>query len=151
MHTHVDASGNASTTIRQFAMMPGNISNQLSSLTIGSTTYPYKYDPSGNLIIENTERHFEWDQSDRLRVFRVQPDGAVPSIYGQYLYDSGGQRVMKLVRDQSGGYETTIYVDGVFEHQRNVSGGMSVENNFIPIIEQHPPTSALCARHRLPR
>jgi RHS repeat-associated protein len=37
------------------------------------------------------------------------------SVYAQYLYDSRGQRVMKFVRDQSGGYETTVYVDGLFE------------------------------------
>lgn len=133
-HSYVDSSGNPGGTIRQFTLASGN--NQLLQLAIGSTNYQYSYDASGNLAQENTDRHFEWDESDRIRVFRVQPSSnppAPPSIYAQYLYDSGGQRVMKLVRDQSGGYETTIYINGTFEHQRSVTASSTVENNSLHI------------------
>jgi hypothetical protein len=33
---------------------------------------------------------------------------------------------MKLVRVQSRGYETTVYIDEAFEHQRSVSGGTAL-------------------------
>jgi RHS repeat-associated protein len=131
-HTSTDAAGNASTTNRQFALAPGN--NQLRQLTVGSTPYQYSYDANGNLVRENTDRHFEWDESDRLRVFRIQPEGAPPSIYAQYLYDSSGQRVMKLVRNQAGGYEATIYIGSVFEHRRGVSGAAAVENDLLQVM-----------------
>jgi RHS repeat-associated protein len=114
-------------------LVAGN--NRLSQLAIGTTSYSYSYDAAGNLTQENTERYFEWDQSDRMRVFRVQPSGAPPSLYAQYLYDSAGQRVMKLVRDQSGGYETTIYIDDAFEHQRNVTAAKNVENNSLHVMD----------------
>jgi RHS repeat-associated protein len=132
-HTSTDAVRNASTTNRQFALVSGN--NQLQQLTIGATRYQYAYDASGNLNQENTERHFEWDQSDRMRVFRVQPEGAPPSVYTQYLYDSCGQRVMKLTRNQAGGYETTIYIGGLFEERRNVSGSTTIENSLLHVMD----------------
>ena len=74
----------------------------------GSTSYQYAYDANGNLIQENTERHLEWDHSDRLRVFRIQPDGAEPSIHAQYFYDMSGQRAKKVIRKQGGALEVTV-------------------------------------------
>lgn len=127
------ASGPGLATNRQFTPVTGN--NHLSQLAIGATTYKYVYDPNGNLIQENTERHFEWGQSDRMRVFRTQTDGSAPSVYTQYLYDSGGQRVMKLTRNQGGSYETTIYIGGAFEVRRSVSGGTTVENNLLHVMD----------------
>jgi RHS repeat-associated protein len=150
-HTSIDAGGHSSSTNRQFALVPGNTNNQLSTLTIGDTSYQYAYDPSGNLLRENTERHFEWDQSDRMRVFRIQPDSAPPSKYAQYLYDSGGRRVMKLVRVQSGGYETTIYVDEAFEHQRSVSGGTTVENNSLHVMDNRSRIAIVRVGDALPK
>jgi RHS repeat-associated protein len=138
-HNQIDSSGHSSGVNRQFALVPGN--NRLNLLTVGSSApiaYQYTYDASGNLVKENTDRHFEWDQSDRMRVFRIQPDTlppAPPSIYAQYLYDSGGQRVVKLVRDQSGGFEKTMYIDGVFEHQKSFSPAGTVENNSLHVMD----------------
>jgi RHS repeat-associated protein len=133
-HTYPGSGGGFTGSIRQFTLTSGN--NRISKLQIdSSTTYQYTYDPSGNMVQENTERHFEWDQSDRMRVFRVQPDGAQPSTYAQYLYDSGGQRVIKLVRTQGGAYDTTIYIDGVFERQRGVTGSATVENNLFHVMD----------------
>jgi RHS repeat-associated protein len=132
-HTSTDTAGSPSTTNREFALVSGN--NRLEQLTVGATAYQYAYDATGNLVQENTERHFEWDESDRMRVFRIQPDRAPPSIYTQYLYDSGGQRVMKLTRNQAGGYETTVYIGGIFEERRNVSGATRIENSLVHVID----------------
>jgi RHS repeat-associated protein len=101
--------------------------NRLATLSVGaaptSTTYAYGYDASGNMLHEQT-RLLEWDHADRLQSFRVQPDAGPPSIYVQFFYDPGGQRVKKLVRtggnDLTGRIETTTYVDG-FEVERVVT------------------------------
>lgn len=133
-HTSFDATGNPSTVARQFILSPN--SNRLSSTTSGATTYQYAYGPNGNVVSEGTSRHFEWDQSDRMRVFRIQPAGAPPSVYTQYLYDSSGLRTMKLTRKQNGAYETTIYIDGVFELQRQVGvSGAIIQNNSIHVMD----------------
>jgi RHS repeat-associated protein len=133
-HNYIDSSGNPSGSTRQFTLAPGN--NRLAHVLVGSATdYQYAYDPDGNLIQESTERHLDWDARNRMRGFRIQPDGAPPSLYAQYLYDSGGQRVMKLVRDQSGNYQTTIYIDGVFEVQRAVSTTGTIQNNSLHIMD----------------
>ena len=102
---------------RTFILIPGT--NRLHEVSIGrNSPFRYDYDDNGNLIREGTARHFEWDHSDRMKIFRTQPGDSEPSIYAQYLYDASGQRVKKLVRRQGGGVETTVYVDGIFEHQR---------------------------------
>jgi RHS repeat-associated protein len=93
------------------------------------------FDANGNLIRENTERQFEWDQADRLRVYRTQTDGSEPSIHAHYLYDSTGQRVKKLVRTQGGPYQMTVYIDSLFEHHRRVQGASTQENNTLQVID----------------
>lgn len=75
----------------------------------------HAYDANGNLVHENSERHFEWDHTDRLKIFRNQTDNRKPSIYTLYLYDSGGQRVKKLVITGND-YRTTTYLGAIFEH-----------------------------------
>lgn len=147
-HASIDSSGNASAVTRQFTLAPGN--NRLSQMAIGSTMYQYAYDAGGNLTQENTARHFEWDANSRMKVFRIQPDGAPPSIYAQYLYDSSGQRVMKVVRDQSGGYQTAIYIHDSFEHQRSVSASSTTENNSLHVMDNHKRIAIVRAGPALP-
>ncbi len=118
---------------RIFALVPNN--NRLASVSVGAVDFAYVYDTNGNLVQENTSRHFEWDHSDRLRVYRTQPGTAEPSIYAAYLYDSQGQRVKKLVRKQGGQVEVTVYVDGMFEYQRIVHGGATRENNTVHVMD----------------
>ncbi|HYV03994.1 MAG TPA: toxin TcdB middle/N-terminal domain-containing protein [Blastocatellia bacterium] len=118
---------------RRFALVDN--SNKLSTVTIGTTDYSYDYDDNGNLITENGSRRFEWDHSDRMRVFRTQPVGSEPSVHAHYLYDASGQRVKKLVRKQTGGVEATIYIDGVFEHHRLVNSGSTTENNTLHVMD----------------
>lgn len=84
-------------------------------MTLGTISSAYRYGLNGTLIQENIERRFEWDHSDRMRVFRTQPANAEPAVHAHYLYDASGQRVKKLVRKQ-GLVEVTVYIDGLFEH-----------------------------------
>jgi RHS repeat-associated protein len=125
--------GAAATYNRSFTLVDD--SNKLRTVTIGSTDYSYAYDDNGNLVTENGSRHFEWDHSDRMRVFRTQPVGSEPSVHAHYLYDASGQRVKKLVRKQTGGVEVTIYIDGVFEHHRLVNSGSTRENNTLHVMD----------------
>jgi RHS repeat-associated protein len=120
-------------THRVMNLVAGN--NRLASVTIGQTDYRYTYDANGNLIQENGSRHFEWDYGDRLQVFRNQAGNAEPSVYSQYLYDTAGQRVKKLVRKQGGQIEVTIYIDGMFEYHRTVQGSATQENNTLHVMD----------------
>ncbi len=126
---HLSSSG----FTRVFTLAPH--SNRLASMTVNGTRYDYVYDLSGNLIQETTSRHFEWDQSDRMRVYRTQVGVEEPPVYAQYLYDGSGQRVKKLVRKQAGGVETTVYIDSGFEHHRLVSGSATQENNTLHVMD----------------
>ena len=111
-------------------------SNRLATLSTGGTSYNYAYDPNGNLICESSSRHFEWDRVDRMRVFNVQANNAEPSIYAQYLYDSAGQRVKKLVRKQGGQHvEVTVYFDNMFEHHYIIHGNDTTENNILHVMD----------------
>ncbi len=118
----------------EWANPPGN---RLTHVGDDSTTIPqtHFFDANGNLIRENTERHFEWDYSDRMRVFRNQTAGAEPTKHAHYLYDAGGQRVKKLVRKQGGEYEVTVYVDGVFEYHRLVEPSRTIENSTLHVMD----------------
>jgi len=110
------------------------VNNRLRRMEVGDDVYDYAFDASGNMISETTSRHFEWNHSGQMKVFRTQTDGAEPSVHAHYLYDSAGQRIKKLVRKQGGQVEVTHYLDGVFEHRR--WGGMQAgENNLAHVMD----------------
>jgi RHS repeat-associated protein len=120
------------------APTPDLASNRLASLTTGNgfiRSHVYAHDGSGNLVRENGERHLEWDHGDRLKAFRIQTGTAEPSTHAHHLYDAGGQRVKKLVRQQGGGHESTVYIDGLFEHHRMTGGANVQENNTVHILD----------------
>jgi RHS repeat-associated protein len=125
------ASGAGSFT-RAFTVEKTN--NRLREVRIGNNTFAYRYDPNGNLISENTSRHFEWNHADQMKAFSTQTEGAEPSVYAHYLYDAAGQRVKKLVRRQGGRVEATHYIDGVFEHRR-WDGPKGAENNHVHVMD----------------
>jgi RHS repeat-associated protein len=129
---------------RTFALVDDGASstpanNRLRTLTVGSTVFEYTYDPSGNLTGETSSRHFEWDHADRLRAFRTQVPGSEPSLHVHYLYDSTGMRTKKLVRKQGGQVETTIVIDGLVEHHREVQGTTSRENTSLRVMDGNQP------------
>lgn len=118
---------------RVFALAPQ--SNRLATMTVGTTVYDYVHDPNGNLVQETTSRHFEWDHSDHMKMYRTQTGSGEPSVHAHYLYDSSGQRVKKLVRNQGGQFEVTIYIDGVFEYHCLVRGGTTQGNNTLHVMD----------------
>lgn len=122
---------------RTFDLKPGN--NRLDKVTVGPAAigeiYNYQYDDNGNMKEETTSRRFVWGHADRLYEFR-ETDGANPSIQARYLYDSTGMRIKKWVR--RGGIamndESTVYIDGIFEHHhwQKTGGG---QNNRLHVID----------------
>ncbi|WMJ72276.1 hypothetical protein RCC89_03720 [Cytophagaceae bacterium ABcell3] len=108
---HIATGGNFT---RNFQYSPEK--NILEDITTGQTAYGFIHDVNGNIIREGESRHFAWDYADRLKSFHVQAGGDDPSQHAQYLYDSGGNRVKKLVRKQDGSFKSTTYIDGIFEH-----------------------------------
>jgi RHS repeat-associated protein len=115
--------------------MVETVNNRLRRMQIGQAGYDYTFDVNGNMRSETTSRHFEWNQSDQMKVFRTQTDGAEPSVHAHYLYDSAGQRVKKFVRKQGGRVEVTHYIDGVFEHHRWGNGAHAIENNHVHVMD----------------
>ena len=120
------------------SLTPELASNRLASLTVGngfSRRFTYVHDEGGNLVGENGTRHFEWDHSGRLKACRTQIGSAEPSVHAHYLYDARGQRLEKLVRRQGGRHETTIYIDGLFEHHRITQGLNTQENTTVHVLD----------------
>ena len=127
--------GGTATWKRTYTQESG--SNRMVSMGLGSESYAYQYDPGGNLVQENTERHYEWDHAGQMKAFRVQPTGSPASKYGAYAYDGGGQRVLK-VSIQGSVPHSTVYIDGIFEHHRihlEGEGEEVEENNDLHIMD----------------
>jgi RHS repeat-associated protein len=131
--TRLQHQADGNSVVRQLA--PASGSNRLAHTTLEGLKYDFAYDANGNLVRQATSRHFGWDHADRLRVFRIQTPGAEPSMFAHYLYDAAGQRVKKLVRKQGGRLETTVYIDGAFEHHRVVQGAEIKENNTLHVMD----------------
>jgi RHS repeat-associated protein len=125
--THLNATGTWSNP-------PGNCLTHVGDNQPGVMQNHF-YDENGNLVKENTERHFEWNHSDRICVFRTQTGSAEPSKHAHYFYDATGQRVKKLLRKQGGQVEVTIYIDEVFEFHRLVKPSKTRENNTLHIMD----------------
>jgi RHS repeat-associated protein len=125
--------GGDGTFLRNFQLVPG--CNRIHKIIMGQTASECTYDLNGNMTSETLSRHFEWNYADRMRVFRIQAGTAEPSVHAQYLYDAGGQRIKKLVRRQGGKIAVTVYIDGIFEHQRISQHGAIHENNTLHIID----------------
>ncbi|HXA02799.1 MAG TPA: RHS repeat-associated core domain-containing protein [Cytophagaceae bacterium] len=97
--------------------------NKLNTIVIGSDTHTFVHDANGNIISDDNSgsRFFEFDYADRLRSFRIQAGTSEPSQFAHYLYDGGGNRVKKIVRKQGGGYNSTTYIDSIFEYTKTSS------------------------------
>jgi len=95
-------------------------SNRLVSVSIGEESYGFSYDQSGNMLSDDAgnSRYLEYNYAGKPRAFRTQAGTSEPSVFAHYLYDSGGNRVKKLVRKQGGGYKSTSYIDGLYEHSK---------------------------------
>jgi RHS repeat-associated protein len=120
---------------------PSNRLTHVEDRSSGGATPPsvpqsHFYDANGNMVGEHTERHFEWDHADGMKVFRNQVATSQPTIYALYLYDSGGQRVKKLVV-KGNDFSTTTYLGAAFEHhaQQSLNGSSRQENCSLHVMD----------------
>ncbi|MBX9853538.1 MAG: hypothetical protein K2X86_17480 [Cytophagaceae bacterium] len=122
---HTSTGGNFT---RTFNYVSGK--NKLNTIVIGANTYTFIHDVNGNITSDdnNGSRFYEYDYADRIRSFRIQAGSSQPTQYAHYLYDGGGNRVKKLTRKQSGGYRSTVYIDGIFEHTKASSYSDTIPN-----------------------
>jgi RHS repeat-associated protein len=117
---------------------PDAANNRLTRLWQGQDSFSYTYDANGNLFRENSERQFRWDHDDRLAGFTVRPPGAAQaSVEVRYLYGADGARVKKWVRrNGTGPGDSTVYIDGVFEHHRWKKPGQAAQqNNTLHVLD----------------
>jgi len=108
--------------------------NTLNDITVSSTPTPFSYDANGNLITSGSSRFYEWNEKDELSFFKIDAGGG-PSVYAHYLYDSGGNRLKKIVWDQQGNKEVTVYVDGIFEYRLKQEDSTDKEQNIVHILD----------------
>ena len=107
--------------------------NRLTSLDLDGSTYAYTYDGTGNLTRQNAATFHEWDHGDRMVAYREQA-GATPSTQARYLYGADGLRVKKWVRAGTVD-ESTVYIDGCFEHFRSPDVPTTGENTAIHVLD----------------
>ncbi|NUR62905.1 MAG: hypothetical protein HOV87_30265 [Catenulispora sp.] len=130
--TSLGHTGGGGSFTRGFATETGT--DRLHRLTVGSTPVDYTYDANGNTTGEAATRHYWWNHADRLKAFATQTAGSEPSVHVQYLHDTNGERVKKLVRRQGGVIDVTHYIGAAFEHQR--WGGISAgTNNLLHVVD----------------
>jgi hypothetical protein len=97
----------------------------------------FTYDPCGNQLTAGTTRHYVWTAANRLLLYKNQVGTSDPTIFAQYDYDAGGNRVSKMVRtgtDINPIYERTIYIDGIFEYHK-LDDGTPYEKNYVHVMD----------------
>lgn len=122
--------------------------NKLNTVIDRGKSYSYLYDDAANLTNETSSRHFEWNHSSAMRVFRIQTAGAEPSIYCIYLYDASGRKIKKLTRKIGGETETSIYIEDVFERQKR-SRGITIQQND-SIVKNYSQSACFTLRIGVP-
>lgn len=115
VHTQIALDGTRQTRRRRFGVAAG--SNRMGTLDAAGASLPYGYDQCGQLMAETDSRSYAWDHAGRMTGFTVRAGAGPPSLRARYLYGPSGQRVKKLVA-KAGGNDTTVYINGVFEHRR---------------------------------
>ncbi|WP_088278264.1 SpvB/TcaC N-terminal domain-containing protein [Ideonella sp. A 288] len=121
---------------------PSNRLTHMESRASGRPTPPvvtqsHWYDASGNMVREHTERTFEWDHADRMKVFRKHTGTSQPTTFALYLYDAMGMRIKKLVVNGGDAYRTTTFLGASFEHhtEQKLDGSERAENCSLHISD----------------
>jgi RHS repeat-associated protein len=111
--------------------------NRATALTVDGVTHSYAFDENGNMRQQDLDTFHTWDHADRMIGYREQA-GPSPSVDARYLYGADGIRVKKWVRKGGGQFESTVYVQEVFEYHSWLESGSTVirENNHIHVMDR---------------
>lgn len=122
---------------------PDRRGNRLSGTAVGNgNSDPYRYDPHGNMVCMPHLPVMQWDYRDRLRATsrQVVGNGGAPETTW-YVYDSGGERVRKVVdRPAEQGREPSrkserIYLGGFEIHRVYAGDGTRIERETLHIMD----------------
>lgn len=109
--------------------------NQLTSTAVGATTDHYTYDVCGNITAMPHLSLMQWDWKNQLAASASQTvnNGTPETTY--YRYDSTGQRVIKVVNDQSGTRRARrIYLgDCEIYREYDTSGHLTLERSSLHV------------------
>ncbi len=132
---HVDLDHGTNSFTRRYNYISGQ--NLLDEFDDGNDPSPtvhvsYDYDSNGNQIKTNSERHFTWNHQNQMSsYFNQTSNGAEPTVYSLYLYDTFGQRVKKWTKKKGSHIEVTNYIESDYEHmyETNLSLSLDTTNN----------------------
>ncbi len=95
------------------------------------TPFTYPYDIHGNMTSMPHLTTMDWDFHDRLRHTAVSASGSI-SQESWYVYDSGGQRVRKVVT-KGNVTEERLYFGGIEIFRRSRSGTLELERETLHV------------------
>ncbi|HLW09791.1 MAG TPA: RHS repeat-associated core domain-containing protein, partial [Fermentimonas sp.] len=122
---------------RNFTYNTGGNTLQKVETPTPSLIEDFTYDTCGNQLTAGSTRNYVWNSGNQLITYYNQAGSSDPTIFAQYDYDGGGNRVSKLIRTGSAGspiYERTIYIDGVFEYHI-LENGTTYEKNYVHVMD----------------
>lgn len=111
--------------------------DRLTSTSVGQTEDRYEYDPHGNMTQMQHLPSMKWDFKDQLASTqaRVVRDAVAETTY--YVYDSGGQRVRKVVEADCGRRRAERVYIGGFEIYREYRGdSVSLERTTLQVTDE---------------
>ena len=100
-----------------------NLENdQLLGTAIGNSNIQYQYDVHGNMLNQPHLQNMVWNFKDELSQIGLGGGGTA-----YYVYDSGGQRVRKVIERPDGTREERIYLGGLEFYRKTTSAGTILE------------------------
>ena len=111
---------------------PTKNSNRLSSTTVDADTSEiYPYDAHGNMLAMSHLSNMNWDFTDQLKRVSLGGGGEV-----FYLYDSGGQRIRKVLEKNGGALiEERIYLGGFEIYRKRLNGTLALERETLHVMD----------------
>lgn len=112
---------------------PGVRNNRLSKTIVASSLESYTYDAHGSMTSMPHLPKIEWNFEDQLQSVSLGSGGM-----GYYVYDSGGQRVRKVIELADGRQkEERLYIGGfeVYRKYNGSSGDVKLERETLHIMD----------------
>ena len=112
-----------------------NSNNQLTKTTVGAFNFSYNYDAHGNIQLTEQLDEMIWDFMDHLKELDLGGGGTA-----YYVYDSGGQRVRKIIERLDGKKLERIYLGAIeIYRERNSVGNVTLERETLHVLDDQKP------------
>jgi len=108
-----------------------NLNNRLTKTSVGNDDYNYTYDAHGNMYGLETVQNEVWNFMDHFKEAGLGGGGTA-----FYVYDTGAQRVRKVIERQNGNIQERIYLGGVeIYRERNGAGNIVLERETLHVMD----------------